>query len=570
MLVKVVNVFWEYQSDVLLRVSRQLGQGRLFIVYTVLGRRRRKAVTPPAVGTTEVPPGGVLKKKPKAEWSCAFCQRILASQPNLLKLLVSEMEEASLPKILATENENDAQMLPVIQDLGDPKKNGEGAQIMQKTWDYKKKRYRFLCEMCQIGAHSEKLIETHKKGKKHVTRLKEVNKHGQVDSTIHMVEVTQKENDAEEAASNGDKEVTETVYAAVECSSGQFSKMLAAAEDGIDLFPKKTGKPTTLVKITDNPSSEQGFKVEGEGPQDTKMEDASLQKTLVAEKKNDASLLSVDQDTDDPKKKNWEGVQIMQKTWNARKKRYRFLCELCQIGAHSEKVIETHKKGKKHVAQLQKLYKIGGANSTIQMVESTQKENDTEGAANDGDKEGVTGDNEQASAEVDISRSPKNTGEHSKFFEGTGNLSSERGVKIKRKTPQFTKMEAASLQKTFFAGKKNDARILPVSQDTDNPKKKNGERFQIMQKTTWDYKKTMFRCLCEMCQIGSHSENVMETHMKGKKHVARLKRFYENSEAYSTLQMVEAPQKENDSKEASHDVDKEISKTVYEAAGCNR
>ncbi|CAK9168865.1 unnamed protein product [Ilex paraguariensis] len=162
------------------------------------------------------------------------------------------------------------------------------------------------------------------------------------------------------------------------------------------------------MEITGNPSSEQEWKIKGEVLQVNKTRKASFQNTMGLEKKNDPPMLLVNNDTDDPKKKNREAVQKMQKIGDFKKKRFKFWCEMCQIGAYSMKVMEAHRKGKKHVTQLLEAKKNDGADSTTQIGAPTQKGNEAE-AANDGEEEvletvdvavGVKGEDHRAEAEV--------------------------------------------------------------------------------------------------------------------------------------------------------------------------
>ncbi|KAF9680643.1 hypothetical protein SADUNF_Sadunf06G0142900 [Salix dunnii] len=190
---------------------------------------KRKAVTP-STGVGELPFAGI-KKKPKEEWSCALCQVCATSERGLSEHLqgrrhkAKEAElraqkmaknpnKASLPKktaktaklaILTTglemeaeiedeslqhnksgnfsnkklENKgeggdkNDAQLVQKNQELNNLNKSmAESVQRKERTPEIKmKKKFKFWCEMCQIGAYSEMVMEAHKKGKKHLARL---------------------------------------------------------------------------------------------------------------------------------------------------------------------------------------------------------------------------------------------------------------------------------------------------------------------------------------------------------------------------------------------------------------
>lgn len=217
-----------------------------------LSGTKRKAVTPPTVGAGFLPLIGW--KKPKEEWSCAICQVSATSERGLNEHLggkrhkskeaglraqrtgknfsiglcskktsnptkpaevtenpiseqVGEIEGKSLQFIreggssflniwkTGISKKNEAPILQKEEDTADSKKNGETVQKMQKIPENKKKKFKFWCEMCQAGAFSEKVMNNHKKGKKHVFRLQELNKNGEVVPGTQMVGVTWKANE---------------------------------------------------------------------------------------------------------------------------------------------------------------------------------------------------------------------------------------------------------------------------------------------------------------------------------------------------------------------------------------
>ncbi|PSS36168.1 Zinc finger protein like [Actinidia chinensis var. chinensis] len=171
---------------------------------------KRKAVTPPLA--SEVPSVG-SKKKLKEEWGCEMCQVSATSEQALkehfrgkkhkarekgqrtgknytiglfpkkpskpIKLVVPtnsenpEDEETLEGVSLRVKKDNDL-ALQIIHYTGDSKnKNEDSRQKMQKTGESKK--FKFWCEMCQVGAFTEKVMNGHKMGKKHVGRLQELN-----------------------------------------------------------------------------------------------------------------------------------------------------------------------------------------------------------------------------------------------------------------------------------------------------------------------------------------------------------------------------------------------------------
>ena len=71
-------------------------------------------------------------------------------------------------------------------------------------------------------------------------------------------------------------------------------------------------------------------------------------------------------------------MQKMLENIDEKKNRFKFWCELCQVGAFSEKVLNKHRKGKKHMGRLLVLDHIGGSVRAAQVKESPQKESDLE------------------------------------------------------------------------------------------------------------------------------------------------------------------------------------------------
>ncbi|KAJ6742993.1 hypothetical protein OIU85_017016 [Salix viminalis] len=198
---------------------------------------KRKAVTP-STGVGELPFAGI-KKKPKEEWSCALCQVSATSERGLSEHLqgrrhkAKEAElraqktpknpnKASLPKktaktaklaILTTgldmeaEIEDESLQHNKSDNFSNKKSENKeeggdknGAQLVQKNQQLeslnrsmaesvqrkertpeikKKKKFKFWCEMCQIGAYSEMVMEGHNKGKKHLARLQKCSRNSE-------------------------------------------------------------------------------------------------------------------------------------------------------------------------------------------------------------------------------------------------------------------------------------------------------------------------------------------------------------------------------------------------------
>ncbi|KAJ6698649.1 hypothetical protein OIU79_012029 [Salix purpurea] len=226
---------------------------------------------------------------------------------------------------------------------------------------------------------------------------------------------------------------------------------------------KKTAKAAKLAILTTGLEME--AEIEDESLQHNKSDNISNKKFENKEQggdKNDAQLVQKNHQLESLNKSMAESVQRKERTPEIKmKKKFKFWCEMCQIGAYSEMVMEGHNKGKKHLAWLQKCSRNSEA------VQADKKAKDLElGAEGEKDSEVVVEETEDSD----------NSGLESL------NKSMAESVQRKERTPEI-KM------------------------------------------------KRKFKFWCEMCQIGAYSEMVMEGHNKGKKHLARLQKCSQNSEA---------------------------------------
>ncbi|KAM7508346.1 hypothetical protein LguiA_018799 [Lonicera macranthoides] len=151
---------------------------------------KRKALTPPTVGLGELP-SIVPKKKLKEDWICSICEISTTSELALSEHLEGKKHKAKEARLIAQSTgqniglglDQKVKLLPknsvaecsgINHDVrNSTKKIGENT----KTGGIKKNTFKFWCEMCQVGAHSGKVINKHKKGKKHMYLL-ELNKSG--------------------------------------------------------------------------------------------------------------------------------------------------------------------------------------------------------------------------------------------------------------------------------------------------------------------------------------------------------------------------------------------------------
>ncbi|KAI8570319.1 hypothetical protein RHMOL_Rhmol01G0025300 [Rhododendron molle] len=198
-----------------------------------LSGTKRKAATPPTVCATE-PPSVGPKRKRKEEWSCAICQVSATSERGLNEHLQGKKhksKEAGLitqkagknyaiglfPKktskpiklVEPTNNKNLEQLqkskpedvkpnndLALVVYASDSKnKNGDSEKMQDKGADWKKiqknkNRFKFWCEMCQVGAFSEKVLHRHMKGKKHLGGLQRLEEKSRCGVAANLDEAT--------------------------------------------------------------------------------------------------------------------------------------------------------------------------------------------------------------------------------------------------------------------------------------------------------------------------------------------------------------------------------------------
>lgn len=235
---------------------------------TSLSGAKRKAVTPPVEIVSEPPSFSVPKKNGKEDWSCALCQvsatcerglndhlqgkkhkskeAALREQrngknysiglfpkkpinlseangnlnmeqmvkPKVELLLHNKSGERSSLVILEKEGAEDTITPSLHHHADDLKISANASPKKQKT--SKKKKFKFWCATCKVGALSEVSLEAHRVGKKHKARLLEISRAA---ASAAKVESTQTVNEALEEAEETEAakvESTQTVNEALE------------------------------------------------------------------------------------------------------------------------------------------------------------------------------------------------------------------------------------------------------------------------------------------------------------------------------------------------------------------
>lgn len=190
------------------------------------GDKRKALTTAPAEGGGTILPSAKLNKKPKIEWSCALCQVSATSQRGLDEHLqgkkhksmeaslkrrknINNCDSSSFPlktinnsintstpssgqKLWEKEKvdessmeENTKLMVQIKEKGGGTTKRKVGAKG-EKTplAEEAKRKFKFWCEICGIGAHNQKVFNDHKEGKKHLAQLEELNNKSAAAPTI--------------------------------------------------------------------------------------------------------------------------------------------------------------------------------------------------------------------------------------------------------------------------------------------------------------------------------------------------------------------------------------------------
>ncbi|GER39524.1 zinc finger protein [Striga asiatica] len=145
---------------------------------------KRKAVIPPA--------GDVSKKKAKEEWSCSLCHVSATSEQGLNMHLTGKKHKSRE----AAKRDDKAREQILGLSESPPKENQNAEEDKSKN-----SLYRFWCDLCQVMSSSVDDMNMHKNGKKHVRRVKAVERQvGGQKEVIMAVNCEEVEEDEENVA----------------------------------------------------------------------------------------------------------------------------------------------------------------------------------------------------------------------------------------------------------------------------------------------------------------------------------------------------------------------------------
>ncbi|KAK9098162.1 hypothetical protein Syun_025207 [Stephania yunnanensis] len=179
-----------------------------------IGTKRKLA----AVGASELNPI-IAKKKAAKDWNCALCKVSATSEQGLKEHLEGRKHRAREAELGAKKITEKHPKEPMSLENKPERPNKKPAKKLEANVKLgkkkqkvpeKKKKYRYWCEDCSVGTHSQKVMAGHQMGKKHMGRVQAQKRSGgSVSSTSVLADnkpekVDDLEERNEEAAGNVD------------------------------------------------------------------------------------------------------------------------------------------------------------------------------------------------------------------------------------------------------------------------------------------------------------------------------------------------------------------------------
>ncbi|KAK9130355.1 hypothetical protein Sjap_010842 [Stephania japonica] len=326
-------------------------------------------------------------------------------------------------------------------ELGEKPKEELGSEDLGK-------KFIFWCKDCQLVLQCESAVASHLKGKKHIARLQTLSK----------------------------------VVATDPFDTNHNNGTNKTGDDSIERSEKTIGIMDGEVNVVDE--AEKGvevldFIVKNEPERDaTKALGTKTNEAFVTTNSSRFTILEQEE------KKEGKPVEAL-------KEKFIFWCEDCQLGLHCESSIDSHLKGKKHMARLRAQKKVVAANATTS----------SHGISISKMEGGFVGTHNNAIGIAD----------------GEANVAgkAEEGVEVMDSTVNIKSVDAI---KTLGSKTDEAVKTANISQVPSLEQEEKKE-----EKLTIEDLKKKFKFWCEDCQIGCHSMVVMDGHLKGKKHMARLR-----------------------------------------------
>lgn len=133
-----------------------------------------------------------VTKKLTSEWSCALCQISATSEQGLHDHLKGKKHKKQVGQKAGMIGLCPNKIINPVNPSQVAKKNVE-TRVENKNIDIVKKKesggavrkiskrkamnFKFYCHMCEVGAFSEEIMNSHKTGKKHMLRLHQLGAH---------------------------------------------------------------------------------------------------------------------------------------------------------------------------------------------------------------------------------------------------------------------------------------------------------------------------------------------------------------------------------------------------------
>ncbi|KAK8654879.1 hypothetical protein V6N13_107475 [Hibiscus sabdariffa] len=394
------------------------------------------------------------------------------------------------------------------------------------------------CAICQINATSEEVLAGHLGGKKHKANEERKKAHErEKNSDTNVVPLPKKLKQSDEITEDNGKIKNEKDL------QGKAESLLE--KKFADSLEKKHAPPA--------------------------MDEAERKSEVSLEKKHVPTVMNVVEMTPELRKK----------------KKIKIRCEICSVDLNSEVMMETHEKGRKHKARLREIGKSNVAalattattntftkqatSSNVQLPEVADVVSD-DGKIMDVPKE----KNSNTSINTNTVMLPEKIKQLAEKSEDNGKMKDEQLIMREEKAESFTEKKIAdSLEKKHAptamdeVEKKSadslEKKHTPTAMDEvekksadslekkhaptvmDDVEKKSADSLEkkheptvmdAVEMTPGLGRKKKFKFWCEICSIGVNSQVAMETHIKGRKHRARLPETGKSNVAGATTDTV--------------------------------
>ncbi|KAK6944337.1 hypothetical protein RJ641_025439 [Dillenia turbinata] len=324
----------------------------------------QKATTPPMATMTELSPPGT-KKRPTEEWSCALCQVTATSKEGLDEHLQGRRHKAKKVELRAQKagtKSGTTSSMATITGL-----SPAGARKKPTEW---------CCNLCQVTATSKEGLDEHLQGKRHKAKKAELReqKAGTKSGTISpMATITElspagtRKKPTKEWSCNLcqvtatskeglNKHLQGRKHKAMEAGlraqkAGNKSGNISASIESMASFTPSLKQDLKHKDLSQNDQHDRAAKKgdlqdlkKNELDPKEKYESELQKKVEVETTKNDGKEVKLGvPKMERPKKKN---------------RKFKFMCEMCQVETNSEVDMTAHKKGRKHRARLEMHQKL--------------------------------------------------------------------------------------------------------------------------------------------------------------------------------------------------------------------